>query len=509
MSERTGAIEYHERTKHSPRSVREASHGLDFENKPRPFKRYRDRPTRALAEAIRPPMQPTLAAVADPGPATADDELDLETLTSVLYHAAGVTKELEVGGRTRRFRAAACTGALYHIDLYLVAGEPGPLPAGVYHHDPEHHRLDVLRTGDYRGALAAAAGGHPAVADAPVSVVTTSTWWRNAWKYRARTYRHAFWDSGTVLANLLATAAALDLPAELALGFADAAVATLLGVDVGHEAPLEVVPLGTDAPAPAAPAVDPVAFATEPLSEDEVDYPLIGAAYRGSSIDDGEAARGWREAASSTPVGTREPGDGERVPLDPVGPDRASKVPLYHAVRRRGSCREYAREALNARKVATVLDRAVRGVPTDATRGRPTGLRFNDVYCLVNGLDGVESGVYQYHPSENALERLRAGDCRQAAGHLALDQPLGADAALNVYFMADLEAVVDALGDRGYRAAQLEAAVTAGRCYLGAYAHRDLGATGLTFYDDEVTEFLSPRAAGQTPTFLWTLGRPA
>jgi len=75
--------------------------------------------------------------------------------------------------------------------------------------------------------------------------------------------------------------------------------------------------------------------------------------------------------------------------------------------------------------------------------------------------------------------------------------------------MTDLDAVVDRLGDRGYRAAQLEAAITAGRLYLGAYAHRDLGATGLTFYDDTVTEFLSPWAADRTPTFLWTLGRPA
>ena len=68
--------------------------------------------------------------------------------------------------------------------------------------------------------------------------------------------------------------------------------------------------------------------------------------------------------------------------------------------------------------------------------------------------------------------------------------------------------MTDALGDRGYRAAQLEAAVTAGRLYLAAYAHRDLGATGLTFYDDAVAEFFSPRAEGQTPTFCWTLGRP-
>lgn len=503
------AIEYHERTKHSPRSVREGDHGLDFDNKPRPFKGYRDRPTRPLAERIRPPMQPALAAVADTGPRTASKSLDLVDITNLLYLSAGITKRIQRGGRELLFRAAACTGALYHVDLYLVTGGLEGLGAGVYHFDPRTLSLDVLREGDYRGVLAAATGDQPGVVEAPVSLVATSTWWRNAWKYRARTYRHAFWDSGTVLANLLATAHALDLPAGVVLGFADAPVADLLGLDVGHEAPLEIVPIGAGDPVPAAGSIDPIAPDTVPLSDHEVDYPLIEDAYRGSMLADGDAARGWREHAPAEPVGTRGPGDGERVPFEPVGPGQASKVPLYHAVRRRGSCREYVRDDLNARKVATVLDRATRGVPMDATGRAPDGPRLNDVYCLVNGVEGIAPGAYQYHPARRELERLRAGDCRQEAGHLSLDQPLGADAAVNVYFMADLEAVVDRLGDRGYRAAQLEAAVTAGRLYLGAYAHRDLGATGLTFYDDAVTAFLSPRSAGQTPTFLWTLGRPA
>jgi SagB-type dehydrogenase family enzyme len=510
MAEGAGAVEYHERTKHSPQSVREDGHRLDFDNKPRPFKVYRDRPSRPLADAVRPPMQPALPAMADPGPSPdRSAKVDLETLTQLCHLAAGVTKRLRRGDRELLFRAAACTGALYHIDLYLVAGELAELPAGVYHFDPRSLSLDVLREGDYRGVVAAATGGHPRVADAPVSVVATSTWWRNAWKYRARTYRHAFWDSGTVLANLLAVAGALDLSAEVVLGFADGAVADLLGLDVGHEAPLEVVPLGAGSPAPDATAFDPLTAETEPLSDHVVDYPLIEAAYRGSMLPDGAAARDWRDRGADEAVGSRGAGDGDRVPLDPVGDALASKVPLYHAIRRRGSCREYVRDELNARKVATVLDRAVRDVPLDVTSDGGRGLRFNDVYAIVNGIEGIEPGAYQYHPAAGELELLRAGACRREAGHLALDQPLGADAALNLYFMTDLEAVVDRLGDRGYRAAQLEAAIVAGRCYLGAYAHADLGATGLTFYDDAVTEFLSPRAAGQTPTFLWTLGRPA
>ncbi|MGH2767863.1 MAG: hypothetical protein ACRDIF_02780, partial [Actinomycetota bacterium] len=62
-----------------------------------------------------------------------------------------------------------------------------------------------------------------------------------------------------------------------------------------------------------------------------------------------------------------------------------------------------------------------------------------------------------------------------------------------------------ALGTRGYRVAQLEAGVVAGKVYLGAYAHR-FGATGLTFYDDEVTRFFSPSAAGKSCMLVVAVG---
>ncbi len=62
-------------------------------------------------------------------------------------------------------------------------------------------------------------------------------------------------------------------------------------------------------------------------------------------------------------------------------------------------------------------------------------------------------------------------------------------------------------GARGYRAAQL-AAAAGGRTYLAAYA-LGLGATGLTFLDDEVTAFFAPRAAGRSVMFLMAIGRRA
>ena len=93
------------------------------------------------------------------------------------------------------------------------------------------------------------------------------------------------------------------------------------------------------------------------------------------------------------------------------------------------------------------------------------------------------------------------------AGRLGLGQELPADAAVNVYSLASLPGLLTRFGNRGYRAAQLEGGITGGRMYLGAYAQH-FGATGLTFFDDEVTEFFSPHAAGKSVMFLVALGHP-
>ena len=64
------------------------------------------------------------------------------------------------------------------------------------------------------------------------------------------------------------------------------------------------------------------------------------------------------------------------------------------------------------------------------------------------------------------------------------------------------------LGNRGYRATQLEAGIIGGKLYLAAYA-QNFGATGLTFYDDDVASFFSPHAKGKSAIFLVALGKSA
>src|SRR5262249_20477512 len=116
--------------------------------------------------------------------------------------------------------------------------------------------------------------------------------------------------------------------------------------------------------------------------------------------------------------------------------------------------------------------------------------------------------AYRSWPDEHALELIRAGELRRESAYLCLEQPLGGDAAAVLYFLAPLDALLAAYGNRGYRLANLEAGLIGGRAYLTAYAQR-FGATGLTFYDRDVVKFFAPASAGLDAIFVTALGRGA
>lgn len=506
------ALEAHRLTDNVPDRMEEmyGHPERDPDDDPRLWKIYRDLPREPLDRVERPgaPALPVVAE-ADPDPLAgtgepAPDSLDRADLATLLRESAGILREVDHDEGTARYRAASCTGKRYHVEVYAVCGGVEGLADGVYHFDPDGFGLDVLRTGDHRGTVAEAADS-PAVADAPVTVVATSAWWRNAYSYHERTYRHAFWDAGTVLANLLATAHARDHRASVLAGFADDPVVDLLGLDPAEEAPVALAPVGAGAPAAEPPAVDPLDPVTDPYSPESAVPDLVVDAWRASRLPAG-AAGDWRERArSANGLGRVAPGDGERVALSPVDHETATGRPLSNAVRRRRSCREYGDAPLSRRKLGTVLDRATRAVPAGWTAEGATRPAFVDAYVLTSGVADVPDAAYQFHPGDGELERLRDASAADQTD-LALGQEWAGDAHVNVYLLADVEAVVARLGDRGYRLAQLAAGVVLGRLYLATYAHGSLGGTGLTFTDRAVTEFLSPRAADQAPMTMFAMG---
>ncbi len=178
---------------------------------------------------------------------------------------------------------------------------------------------------------------------------------------------------------------------------------------------------------------------------------------------------------------------------------------LEQVIRRRGSSRAFAPLPVSSGQLAALLNCSVRSIPVDYERP----IELVRPYLIANAVDGLDPGLYQVLGGDPVrLRQVRSGEFRTLAAQLALGQALGGDAAANLYFMSPLEQVLDLYGERGYRLAQMEAAVMAGRGYLAAYA-LGFGATGLTFYDEMVEQFFGVSAAGLKVMFLLAVGVPA
>ena len=386
-----------------------------------------------------------------------------------------------------------------------MTGDLPHLDAGVYHFNPAEVSLRLLRKGNFRGNLAQATATELAVAHAPATVISTGTYWRNAWKYQARTYRHFGWDNGTLLANMLAVSAASGLPAEIVLGFVDAEVNRLLDLDTRREVSLCLVAIGrtSESSLPAPGEAPALGLETIPLSQHEVEYPAMLEIHDASSLESLEEVNQWRDKPPVLPSSAL---GGEAVRLPRLPEEEQPKDTIEQVILRRGSTRTFDKAAsITLAQLSTILDHATRGLPADFLE--PPGAQLNDLYLIVHSVQGLKPGAYFFVREHNILEILKEGEFRVEAHHLGLEQELPADACVDIFFLADLKRILKRYGNRGYRAVQLEAGAIGGKIYLSAYAQR-LGATGLTFFDDDVIKFFSPHAKDKSAIFLVAIGKP-
>lgn len=489
------AVEFHEATKHSQVKLQTSRHYPDWDIKPRPFKVYTGLRSIPLPGDFSVPAANALSCAAGVTEA-AKKPVDIQTLAQILFFSAGITRVMRFQSGTYYMRAASATGALYPIELYLVCKDIGGLAAGVYHFCPGDFSLAELRSGDYTGSLAAMAAD-PDVAASPATVVFTSLAWRNAWKYRARSYRHWFWDSGVIAANLLATCCSEGLHSKLIAGFADSEVNELLLLEKEKEAAIALAPIaesfGNDGmelrptPVPAASRPNYIA-----LSSSEVEFPEIWQMHEASSLATSEVAA-WKALR----VRSEKPGSAGRLQFNSLG--------LGETVLRRGSSRSFARSNIPKEKLLSILYCSTRGVPFDVLKD---GQSLADIYFVANAVEGLEPGRYFYDSHANTMKLLEAGTeaaSRNESGYLCLGQPLFSDASAVMFLMADLDSVLKTFGNRGYRVCQLESSVVAGKIYLSAYA-QGLGASGSTFYDDAVAESFSPHATGKAAMIVVGVG---
>jgi SagB-type dehydrogenase family enzyme len=150
-------------------------------------------------------------------------------LARLLYYAYGRTGDHPA---PNYYRAVPSGGALYPLEVYPVVLRGDGLPEGICHYNAEHHRLDLLRAGNFLPQLKEVLHGSGIDLDgAAVVVVLSSVLRRNLFKYHDRGYRMVLMEAGEVAQNLALQATSLGLGTVFMGGFFDDELARLLGLD--------------------------------------------------------------------------------------------------------------------------------------------------------------------------------------------------------------------------------------------------------------------------------------
>lgn len=164
------------------------------------------------------------------------DALTLAEVSQLLWAAQGVTSPPGM-------RTAPSAGALYPLELYVVAGQVTGLVPGVYKYRPVQHELMTVAEGDNRGQLAEAALGQNSVAQAPMDIVVAAVYQRTMPKYGERGVRYVHIEVGHAAQNVCLQATALGLGTVTVGAFHDDRVKSLLQMPVPEE-PLYIIPVG-------------------------------------------------------------------------------------------------------------------------------------------------------------------------------------------------------------------------------------------------------------------------
>ena len=498
----SSALTYHEATKHSEVRIGASAHYLDWDNKPAQFKEYKNLPSIALPRNFPRPEKTSVKAIKGENEDAGTKQIDTGLLSELLFFSAGLTRKMRFGKEFYYMRAASATGALYPIELYVISGRIPGLEAGVYHFNPLHFSLAKLREGDYRAELDYA--GSPDSLSAPFTFAFTSLAWRNAWKYEARSYRHWFWDSGVIAANLLATSNSAGLSTKVVLGFVDSEVDRLLGLEPKKEATVALAVVGAG-PGERAPRMDTsvpsLALEVNRLSKEEVDYPIIWDTNEASQLKTKLETESWKRSLG--PFKRTVPLTTSAFPLRESEEDLSAR--LDEVILLRGSTRKFARDPISFDRLSTIIRASATKIPFDFL---PDNETLIDFYFIANDVQGLAPGSYFYDANTNSVEQLRVLKNRSMSGYLCLGQQLFSDASVVFFLLTNLNSVLKSLGNRGYRAAQFEAGVRTGKIYLSSYAV-GIGASGSTFFDDAVTEFFSPHANAKSPMIAVGVGVPA
>ncbi|MEN2984635.1 MAG: SagB/ThcOx family dehydrogenase [Dictyoglomaceae bacterium] len=166
-----------------------------------------------------------------------DEALSLKEISQILWSAQGITDK-----RTG-FRTAPSAGALYPLEIYLVAGKVKDLEPGVYKYKPETHEIILVLKEDKRNDLYISALRQEWIKNAPIVVVISAVFERTTVKYGERGIRYVYMEAGHCSQNIYLQCVSLNLGTVAIGAFYDEEVKRVLNLQK-NESPLYLMPIG-------------------------------------------------------------------------------------------------------------------------------------------------------------------------------------------------------------------------------------------------------------------------
>lgn len=140
-------------------------------------------------------------------------------------------------------RTAPSAGAIYPLEIHVIAGINNGIGPGVYRYDPEENALNQEIQGDIRVRLSEAALFQSMIREAPISLVITAIYARITGRYGKRGIRYTYMEAGHVAQNVYLLGVELGIGTCAIGAFDDEEVRKVLKLPANEE-PLYILPLG-------------------------------------------------------------------------------------------------------------------------------------------------------------------------------------------------------------------------------------------------------------------------
>ncbi|MDM5155094.1 SagB family peptide dehydrogenase [Bacillus sp. DX1.1] len=483
----------------------------DWDDKPFSYKLYRGLPTIPLCPEI-PLTLENLEASQKP---------DLREIGHFLWYVFGLTQccqltmssdfiEQEIAFIQSYRRFAPSGGGLYPNELYMYL-KIDHLPTGVYHYDVAHHRLVLLREGNFDSYLARSLGDRCDTSVCFGLVFVSTMFWKNFFKYNNFSYRLQGLDAGVLIGQLQEVAKRFDFTSGVYFQFLDRAINHLLGLSAQEESAYAIIPLsvkhtttwfhnGDD-------AMNKDISATELCQElpnihhdhyvrsrKITEYPMLIQMNEASLFESTQSFQKIRRKQNMNCDGQAMVlAKGEKVSYDFAAACRKRYSPEM----------DFVNEKINRKQVTNLLHETMASFAyqndLDETHKELTDCVSLNV-CL-SGVEGIPDGAYSYDSANHMLRQIFLGDHRLSLQNgMTMHNVNLFQVPICLHVLGDKDHLKTTLGYRGYRIQQMAAGILVQKLLLVA-SSMGLGGHPLLGFDANLCDEIY-RADSQGKTSL-------